>query len=422
GLTAGAQEQMQAAQRMAEQWRAVKESLASTRDALKWDPRLSPKSPEDRLASVGTAWEDLASRAEAGKDPALYAQLAELSRQYLDVALDYNSMNESYADTWNRIQDRLQTGILTAGSQVTVQTDLLAAAREQLVVLGAIRDAVSKTPQDRLKDSIQAILDNPALERGTDSKGRALGERMPGEVLTVGEHQSLARLLGYAGEFGGGAHNAWMAADPKRQSEWNSAFGTATELAGGADRWGGRVWGATPSNASNLALSKLGYGGDFGGGGFDAWIHQQSEPVKSQARAILGQYGQPERVTFALGGVMTDGGPLDLPRSSLGGVTRTPRLTLFGEGRMPEAYVPLPDGRTIPVTVSTPPGALSGLSTAAAADAGQGEAVRQRLDRLAEILDRLALKVGLVGEDEVAMLGALRQDIAELTHEVRRAA
>jgi hypothetical protein len=32
-------------------------------------------------------------------------------------------------------------------------------------------------------------------------------------------------------------------------------------------------------------------------------------------------------------------------------VASTPQLAVFGEGSKPEAYVPLPDGRSIPVTM-----------------------------------------------------------------------
>ena len=45
-------------------------------------------------------------------------------------------------------------------------------------------------------------------------------------------------------------------------------------------------------------------------------------------------------------------GPLPLRSYAGGGVANTPQLALFGEGRTPEAYVPLPDGRSIPVTMS----------------------------------------------------------------------
>ena len=72
-------------------------------------------------------------------------------------------------------------------------------------------------------------------------------------------------------------------------------------------------------------------------------IQQQiMAPLMAAARAGFG---------FANGGIMTDGGPMPLKTYSNGGIANSPQLALFGEGRMPEAYVPLPDGRTIPVTM-----------------------------------------------------------------------
>ena len=59
---------------------------------------------------------------------------------------------------------------------------------------------------------------------------------------------------------------------------------------------------------------------------------------------------------FADGGVMTAEGPLPLSVPlrgyASGGIANSPQLAVFGEGSRPEAYVPLPDGRTIPVTMS----------------------------------------------------------------------
>lgn len=54
---------------------------------------------------------------------------------------------------------------------------------------------------------------------------------------------------------------------------------------------------------------------------------------------------------FADGGVMTSKGPLPLKAYAGGGIASSPQLALFGEGRMNEAYVPLPDGRSIPVSL-----------------------------------------------------------------------
>jgi len=54
---------------------------------------------------------------------------------------------------------------------------------------------------------------------------------------------------------------------------------------------------------------------------------------------------------FANGGIMTSNGSMPLKAYSRGGIANSPQLAMFGEGSRPEAYVPLPDGRTIPVTM-----------------------------------------------------------------------
>lgn len=59
----------------------------------------------------------------------------------------------------------------------------------------------------------------------------------------------------------------------------------------------------------------------------------------------------PQLFPQAMGGIMTSNGPLPLKRYASGGIATSPQLAMFGEGSMPEAYVPLPDGRSIPVKI-----------------------------------------------------------------------
>lgn len=66
---------------------------------------------------------------------------------------------------------------------------------------------------------------------------------------------------------------------------------------------------------------------------------------------------------FANGGIMTASGPVPLRAYAGGGVANSPQLALFGEGRMPEAYVPLPDGRRIPVALKGAPAAAANSNT-----------------------------------------------------------
>jgi lambda family phage tail tape measure protein len=59
---------------------------------------------------------------------------------------------------------------------------------------------------------------------------------------------------------------------------------------------------------------------------------------------------EPTGTFFAAnGGVVGPSGPMPLHKYATGGVANSPQMAIFGEGRTPEAYVPLPDGRNIPV-------------------------------------------------------------------------
>jgi hypothetical protein len=75
--------------------------------------------------------------------------------------------------------------------------------------------------------------------------------------------------------------------------------------------------------------------------------------LMGQKGGIMGMFGGNK---FADGGIMSSAGSLPLHKYANGGVAATPQLALFGEGRLNEAYVPLPDGRTIPVSMKSPMG------------------------------------------------------------------
>lgn len=72
----------------------------------------------------------------------------------------------------------------------------------------------------------------------------------------------------------------------------------------------------------------------------------------SASASSNGSLGSINYSPFANGGIMTEFGSLPLRKYANGGVARSPQVAIYGEGKTPEAYVPLPDGRTIPVTMS----------------------------------------------------------------------
>lgn len=95
------------------------------------------------------------------------------------------------------------------------------------------------------------------------------------------------------------------------------------------------------------------------GGGIAGWLGKlvgiggSAAASGAAAASGTGLVGGLNFATTALagGGVMTSRGMMPLRRYAGGGVAASPQLAMFGEGSSPEAYVPLPDGRSIPVSV-----------------------------------------------------------------------
>ncbi|MDW5417749.1 tape measure protein [Iodobacter sp. CM08] len=81
--------------------------------------------------------------------------------------------------------------------------------------------------------------------------------------------------------------------------------------------------------------------GMFAGGGGSV----SSTPAVPGGGSIGSFYG------FANGGIMTPMGNLPLSKYANGGIATSPQVAIFGEGRHNEAFVPLPDGRSIPVSL-----------------------------------------------------------------------
>ena len=76
-----------------------------------------------------------------------------------------------------------------------------------------------------------------------------------------------------------------------------------------------------------------------------------TEPIGNAITGAFSGFSLSKLFGFADGGVMTGRGPLPLRAYASGGVASSPQLAMYGEGSTPEAFVPLPDGRSIPVTM-----------------------------------------------------------------------
>jgi hypothetical protein len=114
-------------------------------------------------------------------------------------------------------------------------------------------------------------------------------------------------------------------------------------------------------------LTKKLFGGAGGGSG-SGWIGG----ALSAFGSLLG---------FADGGVMTGAGAMPLRRYAAGGIASSPQFAMFGEGSTNEAFVPLPDGRAIPVKMKGGGGNITininGVSNAPDVTRAAGMAARQ---------------------------------------------
>lgn len=92
-------------------------------------------------------------------------------------------------------------------------------------------------------------------------------------------------------------------------------------------------------------MQAIGFGGGGGGGGGAGFTQFNASGVGFDPAAFSGTS------FLANGGIMTGDGPMPLKKYASGGIANSPQLALYGEGSKPEAFVPLPDGRRIPVAM-----------------------------------------------------------------------
>ncbi|HGG9109447.1 TPA: tape measure protein [Enterobacter cloacae] len=118
-----------------------------------------------------------------------------------------------------------------------------------------------------------------------------------------------------------------------------SALGAAT-----GNKWMGYVGAA----ASIMGLASSAYGAMSSAG----WTGNSASTVQDGTKGfqVKPNASQFQVTAHAKGGVFGPEGVVPLKKYAKGGIASSPQLALFGEGSHKEAYVPLPDGRSIPVT------------------------------------------------------------------------
>jgi hypothetical protein len=145
---------------------------------------------------------------------------------------------------------------------------------------------------------------------------------------------------------------AQMVTQGSVQGATTSSLGTLANAAMAAASALAQVAGGSGSSGIGGAIGGLFSASNAGSAGGYSFTMPNSASIEGSG-ALFGTSAGMGLGAFANGGIMTSRGVAQLRKYANGGIANSPQLALYGEGSMAEAYVPLPDGRSIPVTLKT---------------------------------------------------------------------
>jgi len=254
----------------------------------------------------------------AGTTAALGDLIASRQSELGNITSELDSQRKSTSDQlrdYQQILDLQRSGMSPEIAKQRVDAENAAVA--EAVKLNTLRDQLV---QDReiagLTDKQKATIDE--MITSIDARNAAQMQTING--LTA-EQQQLERLK--------------LAYEEKKQlvqgiaNSIGNGIGSAIDLLiDGTDNWGDSLRSIAAGVLKDIARQIA-----------------QTMVIAPIVKGITSAFG------FANGGIMTSDGPLPLRKYAGGGIANSPQLAMFGEGSMPEAYVPLPDGRRIPVAM-----------------------------------------------------------------------
>jgi tape measure domain-containing protein len=282
----------------------------------------------------------------AGTTAALGDLIASRQSELGNITSELDSQRKSTSDQlrdYQQILDLQRSGMSPEIAKQRVDAENAAVA--EAVKLNTLRDQLV---QDReiagLTDKQKATIDE--MITSIDARNAAQMQTING--LTA-EQQQLERLK--------------LAYEEKKQlvqgiaNSIGNGIGSAIDLLiDGTDNWGDSLRSIAAGVLKDIARQIA-----------------QTMVIAPIVKGITSAFG------FADGGIMTSDGPLPLRKYAAGGIANSPQLAMFGEGSMPEAYVPLPDGRRIPVAMKGGGGGtnvvvnVDATGSQVQGDAGRGE-------------------------------------------------
>lgn len=303
------------------------------------------------------------------------------------LALEYENLAEQIESTWTDLFSGL-TDVLTdfvingkmsfsSLSQSILKDITNMVVKSQITLplmnmLGMGATAAGSSQSGNLLTGVASAVANQGVRisntvNGDKSVGEATKETSS-SVTGLGQTtQQTTSAIGTAtnaiGSWVSGLFNSTEAKDAETKAVKDSIFSMQNlSSVTGALSAAFAMLGANASGSGNKWLNfgatvASGLVSVWAGGGFDGLMSGSSGSTSGfnnlTSSAADGTNGIPAIPKFANGGIFGKDGVIPLRAYQKGGIANSPQLALFGEGDMNEAYVPLPDGRTIPVTLST---------------------------------------------------------------------
>lgn len=303
------------------------------------------------------------------------------------LALEYENLAEQIESTWTDLFSGL-TDVLTdfvingkmsfsSLSQSILKDITNMVVKSQITLplmnmLGMGTTAAGSSQSGNLLTGVASAVANQGVRMGNTVNGdKSVGEatkETSSSVTGLGQTtQQTTSAIGTAtnaiGSWVSGLFDSTEAKDAETKAVKDSIFSMQNlSSVTGALSAAFAMLGANASGSGNKWLNfgatvASGLVSVWAGGGFDGLMSGSSGSTSGfnnlTSSAADGTNGIPAIPKFANGGIFGKEGVIPLRAYQKGGIANSPQLALFGEGDMNEAYVPLPDGRTIPVTLST---------------------------------------------------------------------
>ncbi|HFI6327595.1 TPA: tape measure protein [Escherichia coli] len=303
------------------------------------------------------------------------------------LALEYENLAEQIESTWTDLFSGL-TDVLTdfvingkmsfsSLSQSILKDITNMVVKSQITLplmnmLGMGTTAAGSLQSGNLLTGVASAVANQGVRMGNTVNGdKSVGEatkETSSSVTGLGQTtQQTTSAIGTAtnaiGSWVSGLFDSTEAKDAETKAVKDSIFSMQNlSSVTGALSAAFAMLGANASGSGNKWLNfgatvASGLVSVWASGGFDGLMSGSSGSTSGfnnlTSSAADGTNGIPAIPKFANGGIFGKDGVIPLRAYQKGGIANSPQLALFGEGDMNEAYVPLPDGRTIPVTLST---------------------------------------------------------------------